>query len=194
MCRCFPSQSTIFQSCWNFSWVEPVLSRGLSFLLEDTTKCLRWDSNPPPLDLKHSTTEPCAPLRLQDLLCLHDVFLKHSRGYFEIMLLIMPTALFQKCYSDFELQGVLENILNSKTYQTICSRLQVSMMFYCTQLPIPSPQSTYELWHGISNNVVCVNSKASDQPAHMRSLIRAFASHLNILRVLSYWLNISWSF
>ncbi|ESP01120.1 hypothetical protein LOTGIDRAFT_139881 [Lottia gigantea] len=31
----------------------------------------------------------------------------------------------RKCYSDFELQGVPENILNSKTYQTICSRLQV---------------------------------------------------------------------
>ena len=33
----------------------------------------------------------------------------------------------------------------------------------------------------ISNNVVCGTSKGSDQPAHMRSLIRAFASHLNTL-------------
>ena len=33
----------------------------------------------------------------------------------------------------------------------------------------------------ISNNVVCGTSKASDQPTHKRSLIRAFASHLNIL-------------
>ena len=49
-------------------------------------------------------------------------------------------------------------------------------------------------WHGISNNVVCATSKASDQPAHTRSLIRAFASRLNILWVLSYWLNIIWSF
>ena len=41
---------------------------------------------------------------------------------------------FQKCYSDFELQGVLENTLNSKTYQTICSRLQVNIPahFTCT--------------------------------------------------------------
>ncbi|KAI8781468.1 calcium-dependent secretion activator 1 [Biomphalaria glabrata] len=31
----------------------------------------------------------------------------------------------RKCFSDFELQGVPENSLNSKTYQTICSRLQV---------------------------------------------------------------------
>ena len=35
--------------------------------------------------------------------------------------------------------------------------------------------------HEISNNVVCATSKAIDQPAHTRSLIRAFASRLNIL-------------
>ena len=35
--------------------------------------------------------------------------------------------------------------------------------------------------HEISNNVVCATSKASDQPAHARSLIRAFASRLTIL-------------
>ena len=33
----------------------------------------------------------------------------------------------------------------------------------------------------ISNNVVRATSKVSDQPADMRSLIRAFASRLNIL-------------
>ena len=37
--------------------------------------------------------------------------------------------------------------------------------------------------HEISNNVVCATSKASDQPAHTRSLIRAFVSRLNILWV-----------
>ena len=45
-------------------------------------------------------------------------------------------------------------------------------------------------WHDISNNVVCATSKASDQSAHMRSLISAFASRLNILWVLGYWPNI----
>ena len=40
--------------------------------------------------------------------------------------------------------------------------------------------------HEISNNVVCATSKASDQPAHTRSLIRAFASRLSILSLLSY--------
>ena len=33
----------------------------------------------------------------------------------------------------------------------------------------------------ISNNVVCATSKDPDQPVHTRSLIRAFASRLNIL-------------
>ena len=40
---------------------------------------------------------------------------------------------------------------------------------------------TYEPVHKISNNVICATSKASDQPAHTRSLIRAFAGRLSIL-------------
>ena len=39
----------------------------------------------------------------------------------------------------------------------------------------------FEPRNEISDNVVCVTSKASGQPAHTRSLIRAFASSLNIL-------------
>ena len=35
--------------------------------------------------------------------------------------------------------------------------------------------------HELSNNVVRATSKASDQPAHTRSLIRVFASRLSIL-------------
>ena len=42
-------------------------------------------------------------------------------------------------------------------------------------------KKTLEPWYGISNNVVCATSKASDQLAHMRSLIRAFASCVNIV-------------
>ena len=40
----------------------------------------------------------------------------------------------------------------------------------------------YNMWarHEISNNEVYGTSKASDQPAHTHSLIRAFASRLNI--------------
>ena len=44
-----------------------------------------------------------------------------------------------------------------------------------------STHKTIEMRHGISNNVVCTSSIASDQPAHACSLIKAFASHLNIL-------------
>ena len=44
-----------------------------------------------------------------------------------------------------------------------------------------STAHTNEPRHEISNNVVCVTSKASDQPAHTHSLIRAFASRLTIL-------------
>ena len=39
----------------------------------------------------------------------------------------------------------------------------------------------FEPVHEISNNVVSATNKASDQPAHTRSLIRAFASRLSIL-------------
>ena len=48
--------------------------------------------------------------------------------------------------------------------------------------------------HEITNNVVYATSKASDKPAHTRSLIRAFACRLNILWLFSYWLNTIWSF
>ena len=45
----------------------------------------------------------------------------------------------------------------------------------CLQLTANEPR------HEISNNMVYATSKDSDQPAHMRSLIRAFASRLDIL-------------
>ena len=41
----------------------------------------------------------------------------------------------------------------------------------------PTPKNKYLS----RDNVVCTTNKASDQPAHTRSLIRAFASRLNIL-------------
>ena len=59
----------------------------------------------------------------------------------------------------------------------------------CVYMPYSDQNARYvnmgrlldEPVHDISNNVVCATSKASDQPAHMRSLIRAFASRLSIL-------------
>ena len=50
-------------------------------------------------------------------------------------------------------------------------------------------KSTFQQPHEISNNKVCATSKASDQPAHMHSLIRAFASEFEYsvnIKILSY--------
>ena len=46
---------------------------------------------------------------------------------------------------------------------------------------MPCHKLTNEPVHEIFNNVVCATSKDSDQPAHKRSLIRAFAIRLSIL-------------
>ena len=45
---------------------------------------------------------------------------------------------------------------------------------------------TFEPQHEISNKVVCATSEASDQPAHMRSLIKSFVSRLNNIEELRY--------
>ena len=50
-----------------------------------------------------------------------------------------------------------------------------------SKIEAPTTIYKFEPVHEISNNLVCATSKASDQPAHMRSLIRAFASRLSIL-------------
>ena len=56
-------------------------------------------------------------------------------------------------------------------------------LLHLTEVDLDTPVSdlSFEPMHEISNNVVCATSKASDQPAHTRSLIRAFASRLSIL-------------
>ena len=50
-----------------------------------------------------------------------------------------------------------------------------------SQVIISEKYCIFEHQYEISNNVVCATSKASDQPAHTRSLIRAFACRLYIL-------------
>ena len=51
-------------------------------------------------------------------------------------------------------------------------QLTLILPIKCCQLFTPA---AYEPRHEIFNNVVCVTSKASDQPALTRSLLRAFA-------------------
>ena len=68
-----------------------------------------------------------------------------------------------------------------------CGTQQVNIIItrHCFHIRIEfSIANKFELQNEISNNVICATSKASDQPAHTRSLIRAFASGLNILWVL----------
>ena len=60
----------------------------------------------------------------------------------------------------------------------------IGIQFATKRMAISSvKRSKYEPQHEISYNVVnvCATSKGSDQPAHTRSLIRAFASRLIIL-------------
>ena len=60
----------------------------------------------------------------------------------------------------------------------VCIYVRTGLSYYeCKILT----QLLNEPRHEISNNVVFATSKGSDQPAHMRSLIREFASRLNIL-------------
>ena len=53
------------------------------------------------------------------------------------------------------------------------------LMIFLSSAVIDINSHCSEQVHEISNNVLCATSKASDQPAHMRSLIRAFASRLS---------------
>ena len=65
------------------------------------------------------------------------------------------------------------NTFGNRLVRSHCVRVQSSVKL--------STPIIIEPVHEISNNLVCATSKASDQPAHTRSLIRAFASRLSIL-------------
>ena len=54
-------------------------------------------------------------------------------------------------------------------------------MIVCKRNVSSFTHTKHEPRQEISNNVVSGTSKGSDQPAHTRSLIKAFARHLNIL-------------
>ena len=73
---------------------------------------------------------------------------------------------------DFVCTGSNDNV------EIICL-IRIELVLYKYTITILRPN--IEQVHEISNNVVCATSKASDQPAHARSLIRAFASRLSIL-------------
>ena len=73
-----------------------------------------------------------------------------------------------------------DDILWQHILQTLWNKIRLLPLVFASMIKVVS-SFKYEPVHEISNNVVCATSKASDQPAHTRSLIRAFASRLSIL-------------
>ena len=74
-----------------------------------------------------------------------------------------------------------EYLVGASDYNMVCFvdvQMEQKAFLYANVL---FGRETNEPRHEISNNVVCATSKGSDQPAHTRSLIRAFAWCLNIL-------------
>ena len=69
----------------------------------------------------------------------------------------------------------------SVNFSVQMKRMAQSCKWMAHHLTILSTLSSNEQWHENSNNVVCATSKGSDQPAHTRRLISAFANPLNIL-------------
>ena len=61
------------------------------------------------------------------------------------------------------------------------TRVRLGLSFSLSLLSCYLYCHIFEPQHEISNNVVCATSKDSDQPELTCSLIRAFASRLNIL-------------
>ena len=81
------------------------------------------------------------------------------------------------------MQGKL--VLDIDPYNSRYTAIKQPITKQCHMI-IDCHDMTYEPVHEISNIVVCATSKASDQPAHTRSLIRAFASRLSFLQLFSY--------
>ena len=76
---------------------------------------------------------------------------------------------------------------NSGTYiNWLCRRHELQTFVLECQSQFYRWPLVHEPVHEMSDNMVCATGKASDQPAHTRTLIRAFASHLNIQLLLSY--------
>ena len=79
-------------------------------------------------------------------------------------------------------RGIKYDYINILTW-TILKKTQIlnGCVTFAFKYIITEESSVYEPRHEISNNVVVAISKASDQPAPRRSLIRAFACRLIIL-------------
>ena len=115
--------------------------------------------------------------------------------YFSSLILVCTV-----CPGHFGMQLEFKNFEHLRHYWIFIASFKAKYVFDTHYLRTISERcvfwvpTVYEPRNKISNNVVCGTSKGSDQAAHLRSLIRAFASSLNILRVLSNWLHMVQSF
>ena len=95
------------------------------------------------------------------------------KGYKCFMSLKFGLQVLLESFYIFFMKEVAGSLSDKYNYVLIYSR----NAFFA---PINGPQ--YE----ISNNVVCASTKGLDQPAHMCSLIRAFASRLKTIDRLAF--------
>ena len=134
---------------------------------------------------------------LISLVSLNASFTISSLFMAKLMLRPKPVNVFIKtCIISFSCKLRSSQLLShNETAALVITRYPVTAMVY----HFLAPKGGHPTWeehfidklsrckiinepqHEISTNVVCATSKGSDQPAHTRSLIRAFASRLNII-------------
>ena len=94
------------------------------------------------------------------------------------LLVYKCTRSYRKTQIYFSADDILKRVLLRDNKIQNVQSLFHGMIKNVTIKPVCDVQN--EPRHEISINVVCATSNASDNPAHTRSLIRAFASNLNI--------------
>ena len=89
---------------------------------------------------------------------------------------------YQVCLNDDPMLTLTYFMASSNLFPLDGNNLEklIFQFLFKPKVSLPCLLDTNELRHEISHNVVCATSKASDQPVHMHSLIRAFACRLNI--------------
>ena len=99
--------------------------------------------------------------------------------------MIKALALFRGSQGSIPSHGAMAVVLYQGNLGLEEKNFQPCFILVTARMLLPlikyGPYKRFEPVHEIFNNVVCATSIASDQPAHMRSQIRAFASHLSIL-------------
>ena len=125
--------------------------------------------SPPIYSHMESTLVGRTKLCLNDLDHMHKMIAisTHSKHFLTLSILVTP-----KCV-------LWQTVKTQMKCRKMRHFIRVYTVYYAKTFV--RKRNTFEPRHAISNNVVCVTSIGSDPSAHMRSLIRTFASRLNIL-------------